>query len=170
MGVVRTSPTWSMSQEALRDSVKHSGADAVRVELSGGNSAVHLSVSVRDAGVGFDPETADKRFSVTLCLHSPECRWQIRHQVDSVPTLCAEPAAMDRDESSRCLEWQHSRFVSRRPGRRSRMTCPSGSERRIQDGGARDRRPSSGSTSRSRLATIITPESEGAPTGLTCGP
>jgi len=44
------------AQEALRNSVKHSGADRVRVELSGKNGAIQLSVC--DAGVGFDPATA----------------------------------------------------------------------------------------------------------------
>jgi PAS domain S-box-containing protein len=45
-----------VAQEALRNSVKHSGADRVRVELSGENGAIQLSVC--DAGVGFDPATA----------------------------------------------------------------------------------------------------------------
>jgi len=44
------------AQEALRNSVKHSGADRVRVELAGKSGAIHLSVC--DAGVGFDPATA----------------------------------------------------------------------------------------------------------------
>ena len=41
------------------------------------------------------------------------------------------------------------------------MTCPSGYKRRFQGGGAQDRPLSSGSTSRSRLVTIVTAESEG---------
>jgi PAS domain S-box-containing protein len=46
---------YRVAQEALRNSVKHSGADTIEVELSGVPGAVHLSV--RDAGIGFDPET-----------------------------------------------------------------------------------------------------------------
>ena len=45
-----------IAQEALRNGIKHSGADGFQVRLSGTPGAVHLSV--RDAGVGFDPKTA----------------------------------------------------------------------------------------------------------------
>jgi PAS domain S-box-containing protein len=45
-----------VAQEALRNGVKHSKADQLQVKLSGKPGAVHLSI--RDAGVGFEPETA----------------------------------------------------------------------------------------------------------------
>jgi signal transduction histidine kinase len=46
-------------QEALRNVVKHSGADEVTVELSACNEQIEVCVS--DSGVGFDPESAGKR-------------------------------------------------------------------------------------------------------------
>jgi PAS domain S-box-containing protein len=43
-------------QEALRNAVKHSGADHVQVKLGGNSNEVRLSV--RDGGMGFDPESS----------------------------------------------------------------------------------------------------------------
>ena len=43
-----------IAQEALRNGIKHSGADRFQVRLSGTPGAVHLSVC--DDGVGFDPK------------------------------------------------------------------------------------------------------------------
>jgi PAS domain S-box-containing protein len=45
-----------VAQEALRNGLKHSQAGHFQVQLSGTPGAVHLSV--RDEGVGFDPETS----------------------------------------------------------------------------------------------------------------
>jgi PAS domain S-box-containing protein len=53
-----------VTQEALRNGVKHSHAGRFQVQLSGTPGAVHLSV--RDAGVGFDPETAMNRRGLGL--------------------------------------------------------------------------------------------------------
>jgi PAS domain S-box-containing protein len=44
-----------VTQEALRNAVKHSGVRHVEVELCGAPDGIHLTV--RDAGRGFDPET-----------------------------------------------------------------------------------------------------------------
>jgi PAS domain S-box-containing protein len=43
-------------QEALQNAVKHSGVRHFEVELRGASDGIHLTV--RDAGLGFDPETA----------------------------------------------------------------------------------------------------------------
>ncbi len=43
-------------QEALQNAVKHSGSKHFQVSLSGGSSRVELTV--RDSGIGFDPEDA----------------------------------------------------------------------------------------------------------------
>jgi PAS domain S-box-containing protein len=48
-----------IAQEALRNGIKHSGADRFQVRLSGTSGAVHLSVC--DDGVGFDPKAAMNR-------------------------------------------------------------------------------------------------------------
>jgi PAS domain S-box-containing protein len=51
-------------QEALRNGVKHSGEGNFQVQLSGTADAVQLSV--RDAGVGFEPEAAMSRGGLGL--------------------------------------------------------------------------------------------------------
>jgi signal transduction histidine kinase len=48
----------------LRNGIKHSGASRLQVRLSGTPGAVHLSV--RGAGVGFDPKTAMNRRGLGL--------------------------------------------------------------------------------------------------------
>jgi signal transduction histidine kinase len=53
-----------IAQEALRNAIKHSGAEDFQVRLSGTPGAVHLSV--RDDGVGFDPKTAMNRRGLGL--------------------------------------------------------------------------------------------------------
>jgi len=53
-----------IAQEALRNAIKHSGAEDFQVSLSGTPGAVHLSV--RDDGVGFDPKTAMNRRGLGL--------------------------------------------------------------------------------------------------------
>jgi signal transduction histidine kinase len=45
-------------QEALQNAIKHSGSRHFQVSLSGESSGVELTV--RDAGIGFDPEDATK--------------------------------------------------------------------------------------------------------------
>ncbi len=51
-------------QEALRNVIKHSGAESARVELSG--TADELALQVSDAGTGFDPESARTRQGLGL--------------------------------------------------------------------------------------------------------
>jgi PAS domain S-box-containing protein len=51
-------------QEALRNAVKHSGADRVEVELGGNDNEVRLSV--RDSGVGFDSRSRSVRGGLGL--------------------------------------------------------------------------------------------------------
>ena len=41
-------------QEALQNAVKHSGVSHIEVEIRGASDVIHLTV--RDEGVGFDPE------------------------------------------------------------------------------------------------------------------
>ncbi len=53
-----------IAQEALRNGLKHSRADEFKVQLLGTPNEIHLSV--HDAGVGFDPETAMKRQGLGL--------------------------------------------------------------------------------------------------------
>ncbi len=53
-----------IAQEALRNGLKHSRADRFQVQLLGTPNEIHLSV--RDAGVGFDPETAMYRRGLGL--------------------------------------------------------------------------------------------------------
>jgi signal transduction histidine kinase len=53
-----------IAQEALRNGIKHSGADRFQVRLSGTSGAVHLSVC--DDGVGFDPKAAMNRHGLGL--------------------------------------------------------------------------------------------------------
>ena len=53
-----------IAQEALRNGIKHSGADRFQVRLSGTPGAVHLSVC--DDGVGFDPKVAINRRGLGL--------------------------------------------------------------------------------------------------------
>jgi PAS domain S-box-containing protein len=53
-----------IAQEALRNGIKHSGADRFQVRLSGTLGAVHLSVC--DDGVGFDPKAAMNRRGLGL--------------------------------------------------------------------------------------------------------
>jgi PAS domain S-box-containing protein len=45
-------------QEALQNAIKHSGSRHFQVSLSGGSSGVELTV--RDSGIGFDPEDATR--------------------------------------------------------------------------------------------------------------
>jgi PAS domain S-box-containing protein len=45
-------------QEALQNAIKHSGSRYFQVSLSGGSSGVELTV--RDSGIGFDPEDATR--------------------------------------------------------------------------------------------------------------
>jgi signal transduction histidine kinase len=45
-------------QEALQNAIKHSGSRDFQVSLSGGSSVVELTV--RDSGIGFDPEDATR--------------------------------------------------------------------------------------------------------------
>jgi two-component system NarL family sensor kinase len=51
-------------QEALQNAIKHSGVRAFKVELTGTDSEMRLSVS--DEGVGFDPEREDKHHGLGL--------------------------------------------------------------------------------------------------------
>jgi PAS domain S-box-containing protein len=53
-----------IAQEALRNGLKHSRADEFQVQLLGTPNEIHLSV--HDAGVGFDPETAINRRGLGL--------------------------------------------------------------------------------------------------------
>jgi signal transduction histidine kinase len=53
-----------IAQEALRNGLKHSRADEFQVQLLGTPNAIHLSV--HDAGVDFDPETAMNRRGLGL--------------------------------------------------------------------------------------------------------
>jgi signal transduction histidine kinase len=59
-------------QEALRNVAKHSGASEVKVELSGIDDRLELSVS--DSGVGFDPESAKGRGGLGLLSMSERLR------------------------------------------------------------------------------------------------
>jgi signal transduction histidine kinase len=59
-------------QEALRNVAKHSGASEVKVELSGIDDRLELSVS--DFGVGFDPESAKGRGGLGLLSISERLR------------------------------------------------------------------------------------------------
>ncbi len=45
-------------QEALQNAIKHSGSRHFQVSFSGGSSGVELTV--RDSGIGFDPEDATR--------------------------------------------------------------------------------------------------------------
>ena len=51
-------------QEALRNVIKHSGAESARVELSG--TAEELSLQISDSGTGFDPGSARTRGGLGL--------------------------------------------------------------------------------------------------------
>jgi signal transduction histidine kinase len=51
-------------QEALHNSVKHSGTQEFEVKLSGASDVIHLAV--RDSGVGFDPKVAMKNEGLGL--------------------------------------------------------------------------------------------------------
>ncbi len=51
-------------QEALRNVIKHSGAESARVELGG--SAEELTLRISDDGTGFDPESAQTRQGLGL--------------------------------------------------------------------------------------------------------
>jgi signal transduction histidine kinase len=51
-------------QEALRNVIKHSGADSARVELSG--TAEELTLQISDDGTGFDPGSARTRQGLGL--------------------------------------------------------------------------------------------------------
>jgi PAS domain S-box-containing protein len=53
-----------ITQEALRNCIKHSEADRFHVKLSRDSGEIHLSIS--DAGVGFDPDTAMARGGLGL--------------------------------------------------------------------------------------------------------
>jgi signal transduction histidine kinase len=53
-----------ITQEALRNGLKHSRSERFQVQLSGTPGGVHLSV--RDAGAGFDPEAAMNRRGLGL--------------------------------------------------------------------------------------------------------
>jgi signal transduction histidine kinase len=48
---------YRVTQEALHNAAKHSGADAVSVAFQGSETTLRLTVS--DAGVGFEPHRAD---------------------------------------------------------------------------------------------------------------
>ncbi len=51
-------------QEALRNVIKHSGAESARVELSG--TAEELALQISDTGTGFDPESVQARGGLGL--------------------------------------------------------------------------------------------------------
>jgi signal transduction histidine kinase len=51
-------------QEALQNAVKHSGSRHFEVSLSGGSSGVELTV--RDSGIGFDPDDATRGIGLGL--------------------------------------------------------------------------------------------------------
>jgi PAS domain S-box-containing protein len=55
---------YRIAQEALRNVVKHSGAAAAQVELSGYEDRIELCIS--DAGVGFSPESAQRTAGLGL--------------------------------------------------------------------------------------------------------
>ena len=55
---------YRVAQEALQNVVKHSGASAARVELTGSGDAIHLMVS--DQGKGFDVQSAQASSSLGL--------------------------------------------------------------------------------------------------------
>jgi signal transduction histidine kinase len=59
-------------QEALRNVVKHSGTQEVKVELSGLGDRIELRVS--DSGVGFDPESERGRGGLGLLSMSERLR------------------------------------------------------------------------------------------------
>jgi len=51
-------------QEALRNVIKHSGAESARVELSG--TAEELALQISDTGTGFDPGSVQARGGLGL--------------------------------------------------------------------------------------------------------
>jgi len=51
-------------QEALRNTIKHSGAKSARVEISG--TTTELTLQITDDGTGFDPESAQTRQGLGL--------------------------------------------------------------------------------------------------------
>jgi len=51
-------------QEALRNAIKHSGSSQLQVSLSEADNAIHLTV--RDSGIGFDPEKVMKGSGIGL--------------------------------------------------------------------------------------------------------
>jgi signal transduction histidine kinase len=53
-----------ITQEALQNVKKHSGADSVDVRLEGTDQEIHLSVS--DNGSGFDPESASTQGGIGI--------------------------------------------------------------------------------------------------------
>jgi PAS domain S-box-containing protein len=55
---------YRITQEALRNVVKHSGAAEARVELSGDDDRIELCIS--DSGAGFDPESAKRTSGLGL--------------------------------------------------------------------------------------------------------
>jgi PAS domain S-box-containing protein len=55
---------YRVMQEALQNAIKHSGAQRLTVELIGDPGGIRLAVS--DDGVGFDPQSIDKRHGLGL--------------------------------------------------------------------------------------------------------
>ena len=69
-GVPRSLPSdvalclYRIVQEALRNVIKHSGAESARVELGG--TAEELTLQISDDGMGFDSESAQTRQGLGL--------------------------------------------------------------------------------------------------------
>jgi len=73
-------------QEALRNVIKHSGAESARVELGG--TAAELTLQISDDGTGFDPESAQTRRGLGLL----SMRERLRLVSGTISFERAEPA------------------------------------------------------------------------------
>jgi two-component system CheB/CheR fusion protein len=59
-----TSRLYRVAQEALHNVSKHARASRVRLKVGGGPEGIHLSI--RDTGVGFDPDTGASRHGLGI--------------------------------------------------------------------------------------------------------
>jgi PAS domain S-box-containing protein len=59
-------------QNLLDNAIEYSGDDPPRIDISAERNAEQWVVSVHDAGIGIDPEDADRVFEVFQSLHAPD--------------------------------------------------------------------------------------------------
>ena len=72
-----------IGQEALTNAVKHSGSDAVAVEVAVGDG--HVNLVVRDEGIGFDPARAYRGHMGLELMHKRAAEAGGRATIDSRP-------------------------------------------------------------------------------------